>query len=231
MYDTVIDDPKILALSMEFRWYFLVILSAASRQFDRGSLPTPRELGLHLRTTSGKTKRIIEFFIASGFVDEDADTKTLRVHGWNKRQFKSDVSTDRVQRFREEKRNVSETPPHVCATDTETDTDTEKNPPNPPRGEPVFVLPDWIPQQDWDDWIKSRKKKPTVRAKELAVERLAKLKAAGHEPATVLQQSILGSWTGLFAVKPDDLSRMNGCSNGHAPAPVPLKYLNVPQRN
>lgn len=52
---------------------------------------------------------------------------------WNEKQYKSDSSTPRVQKFREKgnvTRNVSETPP-----DTDTDTDTEKGEANAsPRG-------------------------------------------------------------------------------------------------
>ena len=48
----------------------------------------------------------------------------MSTHGWEKRQFKSDTSTDRVKRFRQRSSNVAVTV-DVTAPDTDTDTDTE----------------------------------------------------------------------------------------------------------
>jgi hypothetical protein len=73
-------------------------------------------------------------------------------------------------------------------------------------------LPDWVPKEPWDDWTDMRKRQHralTPRAIKLAVSTLAKLKAEGHDPKAVLEQSTLNSWQGLFEV------RTNG--NGHRP--------------
>lgn len=134
VYDTIIDDPKILNLSMEFRWFFVAILATSSRQFDRGSLPTLKEIAIHLRVTRPKAQRIIACFIERGLIDQDPITKGLRIHGWNKRQYKSDVSTDRVKRYREGIMKRFNNVPLAGArseTDTDTDTETEGNPPTP----------------------------------------------------------------------------------------------------
>jgi hypothetical protein len=67
-----------------------------------------------------------------------------------------------------------------------------------------FVLPDWIPAEAWSDYLAMRVKvrKPmTSRAMELAVEKLAELQSQGCDPRAVLNQSILNSWQGLFAVR------------------------------
>jgi Helix-turn-helix domain len=75
-----------------------------------------------------------------------------------------------------------------------------------------FVLPDWIPREAWDGYEEMRRKKkkvPTDRARRLAVKELESLRAAGHDPAAVLDQSTYNNWTGLFPVK------QNG-SDGHA---------------
>jgi uncharacterized protein YdaU (DUF1376 family) len=63
------------------------------------------------------------------------------------------------------------------------------------------IIPTWIPIDDWNDWIASRKKKPTQRAIELSIKRLEQLKNDGHDPKEVLQQSIINGWTGLFETK------------------------------
>lgn len=77
----------------------------------------------------------------------------------------------------------------------------------PPKGkkvvEPVH-LPDWLPSgafADFVDFRKSIKKPMTVKAQELAVQELEKLKDSGQNPVDVINQSILNGWQGLFAIK------------------------------
>jgi len=68
----------------------------------------------------------------------------------------------------------------------------------------VTPLPPFIKGDLWNDYLEMRKKikKPaTEKAKELAIKKLEILKQQGEEPNEVLQQSILNSWQGLFAVK------------------------------
>jgi hypothetical protein len=94
---------------------------------------------------------------------------------------------------------------------------TEKNPPDPLIGRTIknhhepsqkptttFVLPDSISQQLWDDYEEMRRtiKKPmTSKARTLIVAKLLKLGQSGHDPATVLEQSIENSWAGVFEIK------------------------------
>ena len=72
------------------------------------------------------------------------------------------------------------------------------------KAQAPFVLPDWIPAQQWDAWLESRakaRKSPTVFAKKLAVAKLQDLEEQGHSPAAVLAQSAFNGWSGLFPVK------------------------------
>lgn len=67
-----------------------------------------------------------------------------------------------------------------------------------------FVLPDWIPKDQWDAWIEARtkaRKGPTDWAKHLAVLRLDELRSLGHHPAAVLAESAFNGWAGLFPLK------------------------------
>jgi hypothetical protein len=84
------------------------------------------------------------------------------VHGWEKRQYKSDTSTDRVKRFRKRSSNVDETVIET-APETDTDTDTDKSN-NYKRTALATRLPnDWNPSnediefanQTSVDWIKN----------------------------------------------------------------------------
>lgn len=67
-----------------------------------------------------------------------------------------------------------------------------------------FVLPDWIPAEQWDAWVEARtraKKPPTDWAKNLAVSKLKHLNDEGHPPAQVLMQSAFNNYPGLYPIK------------------------------
>lgn len=67
-----------------------------------------------------------------------------------------------------------------------------------------FVLPDWVPEDQWNAWLEARTKRrnpPTEWAKKLAVRRLEDLKDQGHSPALVLAESAFNGWAGLFEPK------------------------------
>lgn len=71
-----------------------------------------------------------------------------------------------------------------------------------PKGSPL--LPDWLPANDWKAYLEMRikiRKPMTDRAKELAIRELDRLRARGHPPDKVLEQSVLNSWQGLFEIK------------------------------
>lgn len=82
-----------------------------------------------------------------------------------------------------------------------------------------FEPPEWVPRQEWEAWIEMRKAKrakPTAHALGLAVSELEKLQAEGHAPISVLRQSIMNSWTGLFPLKQADRLAVNGNGAPHA---------------
>lgn len=75
-----------------------------------------------------------------------------------------------------------------------------------PKGEEgESSLPDWLPEEAWRDFVAHRKalKAPvTELSKKRLLATLEKLRAEGHDPVEVIDQSIAtGKWTGLFAVK------------------------------
>jgi len=84
------------------------------------------EISFFLRLSDAELEETKRLFVRKGFIDE-----AWRVLNWDKRQYASDSSTERVRRFREAKKtsietegNVSETPPET-ETETETDSDTD----------------------------------------------------------------------------------------------------------
>ncbi|CAB3905438.1 hypothetical protein [Achromobacter piechaudii] len=83
----------------------------------------------------------------------------------------------------------------------------EKNPHSPRSGAEVWSLPDWIPAEPWGQFeeMRRRKKKPmTDAARKLAVTKLDTLRGAGHDVATMLDQTILHAWDTFYAPKTND---------------------------
>ena len=67
-----------------------------------------------------------------------------------------------------------------------------------------FQPPDWVPADAWGAYVEMREKikKPlTPFAAKLAVKKLDEFRADGMEPGAVLEQSVFGSWQGLFPLK------------------------------
>jgi len=68
----------------------------------------------------------------------------------------------------------------------------------------IQEIPDWIPHDVFHEYVQMREKikKPmTGNAIKLAYRKLEKLKAEGHDPTAVLEQSIFRSWAGLFPLE------------------------------
>ncbi len=123
MYDELLDDPKVQRLSGEDFKAWVNLLCLASR--NDGKLPAADDMAFALRLDARKAAAIIGRLVSAGLLDADGDR--YAPHGWNARQYKSDVSTGRVKQYRERKKAVAgngdetfhETPP-----DTETETES-----------------------------------------------------------------------------------------------------------
>jgi len=121
LYDDVLNDPKVQRLSGETFKLWINLLCIASKH--GGVLPKLDDLSFQLRLPTLVCKTEIDTLKLAGLIDGD---KNLKPHGWDKRQYKSDTSTERVKRFRERSSNVAETV-NETVPDTDTETDTEKN--------------------------------------------------------------------------------------------------------
>ena len=132
-YSEVINDHKVQSLDpTTFKgWVNLLCLA---NDCD-GKLPPIEEIAFKLRLSEHSARELVDTLVLHGLIDIEAD-HSLTPHNWSGRQFRSDVSTERVRKHRQKKQkskdetegNVSsETPRNVSATppDTESDTDTE----------------------------------------------------------------------------------------------------------
>lgn len=120
-YAEALDDPKVQKLdpSTFKHWINLLCLTAK----HDGVLPSQDDIAFALRIDNIDCQSLLDRLLIAGLIDVlkgGPNGSRIAPHGWDSRQYKSDVSTERVKRFRERSKNVSVTPP-----DTESDTDTD----------------------------------------------------------------------------------------------------------
>lgn len=70
----------------------------------------------------------------------------------------------------------------------------------------AYPLPDWLPAEPWQAFIKMRKKKGsraplTEEAEKRILMKLDILRMQGNDPAEVLWQSVECGWSGVFPLK------------------------------
>lgn len=102
-----------------------------------------------------------------------------------------------------------------------------------PTGKTRDALPDWLPKPEWESFVEMRKKiraPLTDRAVLLAVGKLEKFRAMGHDPAEILNKSVLNDWRDLYEPKENKNANI-GRNTGQKPtfksagADLSAKYL------
>lgn len=121
VYDDLVDDPKVQRLSAENFRALINLWCLASK--GEGLLPPLEDIAFKLRVSEDKATRLLADLSKAGLLVND-ETGTSP-HKWGARQFKSDVSNERVKRHRERQRNVT-SPVTVTPPDTEADTEAER---------------------------------------------------------------------------------------------------------
>lgn len=125
MYADVLHDTKVRSLSdRDFRWWVSMLCVACSRGGSFTVEDVKSLTGHRLDHCQQAASRLLAVGLLSASSDasECARGDVLIPTGWAKRQFASDVSTERVRKHRAG-RNVSET---AIETPPDTDTDTDK---------------------------------------------------------------------------------------------------------
>ncbi len=102
-YDDAVDDPKLQRLPGELFKSWFNLLCLASR--NNGKLPPLDDLCFGLRRSSDDVMATLKHLQECGLIDKERGV--LRPHNWDGRQFISDNSTERVQRYRKRLRNVT----------------------------------------------------------------------------------------------------------------------------
>ena len=169
MYGEAVDDEKLRLLAFEDRWHFVALLCCKTQGIlDEGSAIMHRKvavkLGVDLRTLEEIVRRLAEV--------ELIDEKTLQPIAWDNRQFKSDTSKERTQKYRERLKRHGDVTVTVQETDTETDTDTDKEADLPVEVEPKRArrkarLPaDWELPTTWMLW--AMKERPELNVEDVS---------------------------------------------------------------
>jgi hypothetical protein len=130
VYSELVDDPKFIRLGPDLRSALLMMWCVAAA--NDGKLPPLPDMAVKFRLSEARTKKLLDELRRCGFVDDDETGSSP--HNWSGRQYKSDVSNERVKRYRQRKCNVTVTPP-------DTDTDTEQKKDAAPTGAQVVPLP------------------------------------------------------------------------------------------
>lgn len=129
-YAEVVHDPKVQQLpAATFKQWVNLLCIACENE---GALPPEQHIAYTMRMSVQSCRNMLIEFKRLGLLDQDSKG-VLKPHNWDSRQFQSDVSTERVRKFRERKKRSSETAPETFqklprARDTDTETDTDKTP-------------------------------------------------------------------------------------------------------
>lgn len=216
MYAEFATDAKVQMLSeaMQRRYLMLMCLRCSNTLVTLHD----EEIAFQLRISGEELAETKALFIKKGFIDS-----AWNVLNWEKRQFASDTSKDRVAKHRALQKAKHEPAGNGVVTlherkanalDTDTDTDTDKEPPSgvqggkppkPPKS-PSVEIPDWVPVEPWRDFVAMRREKGkrapfTVAAAKGIIADLGRLREQGHDVAGVLSQSVVNGWSGVFAIK------------------------------
>lgn len=138
-YEDAVNDPKVQLLSGDLFKAWVNVLCLAS--MNDGWLPHVDHIAYVLRITEKRATDLIDELLKRSLLDE-YDGK-LTPHNWGGRQHRSDVSTDRVKRFRKRsvKRDetvsptVSETPPETEQIGSEAKASGASAPPVDPKSD------------------------------------------------------------------------------------------------
>lgn len=103
-YASDIDDYRLQCLPVQVRWIWFELSCIATQA--SGTLPDHEQMAFRLRRAPHEIAAAIDVLISSGLVIQDCLSgaePTLRMAGWEQRQFVADRSAERMRRLREKK--------------------------------------------------------------------------------------------------------------------------------
>jgi len=148
LYTEFAHDPKVQMLSEADQRRLVMLMCMRSGTNDETFHDTTT--AFQLRISEDEWARTKVSFIAAGFIDE-----TNKLLNWDKRQYRSDSSTQRVRKHREAKRNTKKQLCNGLVTPPDSDSDTdkkEKDTSYPKKGSRLDE--NWVLPADWETWAK-----------------------------------------------------------------------------
>lgn len=129
LYRGTVNNPKLQRLGLEVVGFWTNCLCLSD---DDGYLPAVSDIAWSMRLNETQVETFLETLQRNNLVDAE-EGGTLRLHDWSEHQKVSDLSTDRVRKFREKQQKTApqtekpghETPCNVSET-VQIRTDTEK---------------------------------------------------------------------------------------------------------
>ena len=211
-YTETLRNPKVMRLSdADYRLWTKLLCVAADSE---GEIPSCADLkfvlGVRLDHLQGGLNRLI----SGGLIDLYKDG--YRPHNWDKFQYKSDTSNERVAKHRAA-RNVTVTPP-------EADTETEKK-------EPIADAMDGEPSQNANSTVADKPVDDPIDLKALLFS-TGKPYLTGNGVTAANAGSILGKWRQTYGdgavIDALALAQAEACS---APIPFITKLLEARNGN
>lgn len=121
-YNDAVNDPKVQRLKPQLFKFWINILCLASK--NSGAIPQIEDISFSIRLGQEAVEEHINALIANKLIHKT--NHGFEPHNWDTRQYKSDGSTERVKRFRERSKCVSETLHETGPDQTITDTEHKK---------------------------------------------------------------------------------------------------------
>lgn len=129
-YSEVLHDPKVQKLTPELFKVWVNVLCLASEH--DGILPSLDDVAFALRADIQSVSSAFHALEKAGLLDNKSGRYSP--HNWKKRQFKSDTSTERVKRFRNGRKDVTETAPEQIQSRADTETEESRGDADTPAG-------------------------------------------------------------------------------------------------
>lgn len=192
LYHEFATDPKVQCLSETLQRRYIMLLCLKCNNEIPGL--SDEEIACSLRISEDEAAETKRKLIGKGLIDESWNPTA-----WDKRQYVSDTSTSRVQKYRDKLKSIK----------LDTDTDTEEKSLQKQKGnvtetfhEPKEPLNDF--QQalvDFEEMRKKIKKPLTDRARAMMLTELNKLSSDEQEQIAILNQSTMNCWKGVFELQ------------------------------
>ncbi len=192
MYSEFAFDHKLQMMTEAHQRRFVMLLCLRCGNGDVTLHDT--QIAFQLRISEQEWQDTKQLFVQNGIIDKDN-----KVMNWDKRQFLSDSSRERVARFRERHRNATSNKSNVTVTaqDTDTDTDTEQNIKS--KRSKAAMPPQDVDFNVWEDWKQLRKSKRATVSDTVVEQARKEATKAGMSLNSFLKEWCLRGSQGLKA--------------------------------